>query len=141
MASVESSLVFVYGTLKRGFPNYDESLYGSCYCGIGKSVDTYPLLIAGKFYSPVLVAEKGSGLNVSGELYDVGSEILCALDRLEGVGETWGYYRINIEIRQESGSVVSATTYVKNSEDLGPIHSGPLSSYEIDERYVHPSLR
>ena len=141
MTSENSNFVFIYGTLKRGFPNHDKPLLGEFYCGTCKSLDTYPLVIANKFFSPVLIDEKGSGLNVIGELYKVSNEVLGKLDTLEGVGKAWGYYRINIEVKQKSGSVVSAATYVKRRKDLDTIHSEPFSNYEFDERYVHPSFR
>ena len=141
MTSGSSNFVFIYGTLKRGFPNHDKPLLEKFYCGTCESLDTYPLVIANKFFSPVLIDEKGSGLNVVGELYNVSKEVVDKLDIFEGVGKAWGYYRINIEVKQKSGSVVSATTYVKRRKDLEAVHSEPLSSYKFDERYVHPSFR
>ncbi len=141
MTSRDSSYVFVYGTLKRGFPNYDESLLGKFYCGVGTSLDSYPLVVANQFFSPTLIDEKGHGKNVVGELYNVGNEVLDKLDELEGVGQDRGYYRILIEVRQETWQVILAYAYVKNRKDLDIIHSEPLSCYEIDKRYVHPSLR
>jgi len=141
MASDNLIYIFVYGTLKRGFQNYDEFLLGSIYCDKCKSLETYPLFVANNFFSPVLIDEKGHGKNVLGELYKVSQEILDRLDKLEGVGEDWGYHRVKIEVKQETGNVVLANAYAKNRKDLKSIHSEPLSNYKIDKRYVHPSLR
>jgi len=141
MITEAPNFVFIYGTLKRGFPNHDKPLLGRFYRGTCKSLDAYPLVVANKFFSPVLIDEKGNGLNVYGELYNVSNEVLDKLDILEGVGKAWGYYRISIEVKQESESAVTATTYAKSRKDIDTIHSEHLSSYELDERYVHPSLR
>ena len=133
--------VFIYGTLKRGFPNYDESLLGEFFLGECCTRFAYPLVVANQFYSPVLIDEQGSGCVVSGELYRVDQPTLLTLDKLEGVGSDWGYHRIEISIDHAELGEVLATTYAKHRNALRDIHSGALSRYELDLRYVHPSLR
>ncbi len=133
--------VFVYGTLKRGFPNYDESLLGKSFVGDCKTIERYPLVVANKYYSPVLIDEKGEGQLVQGELFKVSQEVLSILDKMEGVDQDWGYRRIQIDVALNADKVVSAHTYVKKRHELTAIHSTSLSTYEIDERYVHPSER
>ena len=46
--------VFVYGTLKRGHPNYDESLLSAYFQEVANSRMAFPLVVANRFYSPVL---------------------------------------------------------------------------------------
>jgi len=59
--------VFVYGTLKKGFPNHylladNTGKYGEAkFIGEGTTVDQYPMVIIGKYNIPGLLAEKGTG--------------------------------------------------------------------------------
>ena len=138
MTSPDLFYVFVYGTLKRGFPNHDESLLGKFYCGACESREPFPLVVAGPYFSPVLINEKGSGERVQGELYHVDQQTLKRLDEMEGVGREGGYYRFKIDVELNGASLVSAFAYAKYRENMGTIHSGPFESYRIDVRYVHP---
>ena len=61
--------VFVYGTLKTGQPNYfrmEKALKAGVVKFVGKArtVDLFPLIIAGRFNIPYLLWAKGKG-NVS----------------------------------------------------------------------------
>lgn len=62
------ALVFVYGTLKRGEPNASimvDPLTGKQkFNGTGKTINTYPLLIASKYNIPLCLNKPGIG-NVS----------------------------------------------------------------------------
>ncbi len=133
--------IFIYGTLKRGFPNHDQKLLGKYYQCIGKSIEPYPLVIANQFYSPVLLDEVGVGKQVTGELYRVDNPTLVALDEIEGVGQNWGYHRTTIEVQRVKGGTMRAFAYMKYRKDLQVIHTEPLSFYALDARYVHPSMR
>lgn len=133
--------VFVYGTLKRGFPNYDESRLGAAYRGNARSQQAFPLVVANRYYSPVLVDEPGSGYEISGELFLVSQALLAYLDGIESVGRPGGYHRADINIVLPDNEVISAFAYFKYRSDLEVIHSGPLSEYLLDERYVPASKR
>ena len=75
--------VFVYGTLKRGFPNHEVGLAGQRFLGRFHTAEAYPLVVAGRWFSPVLLAEPGHGHRVHGEVFAVGDDVLTDLDRLE----------------------------------------------------------
>jgi len=51
--------VFIYGTLKRGFPLFDKGLVGARYLGDVETVEAYPLYIAGSFYGPMMLDRPG----------------------------------------------------------------------------------
>jgi len=68
--------VFVYGTLKRGFPNHVPELANADYIGRARTLTAYPLIIGGKWFSPNLIDEPGMGQRVTGELFRVGDEVL-----------------------------------------------------------------
>ncbi|XP_051164418.1 putative gamma-glutamylcyclotransferase CG2811 isoform X2 [Leptopilina boulardi] len=79
--------VFVYGTLKRGEPNHkiiENTNNGNAkFIGSGKTIAKYPLIIATKFNIPFLLKKSGIGHQITGEIYDVDSEMLKKLDELE----------------------------------------------------------
>ena len=59
-----SHRILVYGTLKKSQPNYYLMLEppGQCtYIGRAKTVDEWPLVVAGPFRIPYLLDVKGTG--------------------------------------------------------------------------------
>ena len=133
--------VFVYGTLKRGYPNYDESLLGAYFREIASSREAFPLVVANRFYSPVLIDEPGAGFPVSGELYCVTETVLARLDEMESVGKPGGYHRELIDIELQDGRLMPAHAYLKHRSDLEVIHSDPMREYPLDDRYVPAAMR
>lgn len=131
--------VFVYGTLKRGFPNHP-LLERATLLGTARTRESWPLVIAGSWYVPCLLEHPGQGHRVRGEVYAVDAETLAALDELEGVGDPEGYDRKPIEVESEPGGErLEVQVYFKR-EPLGEMHSGWLVDYD-DDRYVEPSSR
>jgi gamma-glutamylaminecyclotransferase len=129
--------VFVYGTLKRGFPNYDNIGMGQYrYLGPFVTLQMYPLVVGGPWNSPCLINEPGDGHRVEGEVYVVNQEGIEVLDRLENVGRVDGYERLRIEVAGEgAGEPLSAWAYLKERARIGPIHSEALSNYELVANY------
>ena len=58
-------LVFVYGTLKRGFPNHyliEDEKYGKAeFVSNGVTTDRYPLVVATTFGIPAMLSKPGDG--------------------------------------------------------------------------------
>lgn len=90
----KQSLVFSYGTLKRGFHNHflmqdlmthDDAVY----VGSFQTHDSYPL-VCGPHGIPYLINIPGTGHRVKGELYSVSTRGLSRLDELEGT--SFGHY-------------------------------------------------
>jgi gamma-glutamylaminecyclotransferase len=135
--------IFVYGTLKRGFPNYSEQRLGAFYDGDGMTVERYALVIADRYYVPVLLRDENTATKefVSGELYQVDAQTLKWLDKLEGVGQPKGYQRVEIKVAMASGEIKTANTYMKYSKALDIIHNELSSHYALDPRYIVPALR
>ena len=74
--------VFVYGTLQKEFGNHRVMQdAGGKFIAKAHTMDRYPLLVDGL---PFLIDQVGQGEYVIGELYDVPSEGMRILDRLEG---------------------------------------------------------
>lgn len=135
--------IFVYGTLKRGFPNYSEQRLSAFYYGEGITVERYALVIADRYYVPVLLQDENITTKefVSGELYQVDPQTLKWLDKLEGIGQPKGYQRVEIKVVMASGEIKTANTYMKYSKELDIIHNKLSSHYALDPRYIAPAFR
>jgi gamma-glutamylaminecyclotransferase len=129
--------VFIYGTLKRGFPLFDKGLAGETFLGLVQTKHPYPLFIAADFYGPMMLDRPGEGLVVSGELFEVRDEQLPILDQLEDVGEE-GSFRTSLLVEPVGGGAsLEAIGFMKTEAWLEPLHSGPLGEYQ-DRRFIPP---
>ena len=134
--------VFVYGTLKRGFPNHATGMKSTAFVGRFRTCGRFALVLTGPWYSPVMIDEPGVGHRVAGEVFAVGDAELGTLDRLEGTDLPSGYHRTQIEVENiETGAVMKAWTYVKRRAQIEVVLSAPMDEYSIDPRYVPPSRR
>ncbi|CAA7038524.1 unnamed protein product [Microthlaspi erraticum] len=89
-----TTLVFTYGTLKRGFSNHvlmqDLIRSGDAsFKGVYQTLEKHPL-VCGPYRVPFLLNKPGSGHHVTGELYAVSPRGLSRLDELEGISR--GHY-------------------------------------------------
>lgn len=99
------NLVFVYGSLKRGYP-LNQALSRSLYVSKATAGPQYTLLEGDMF--PFLVERKGIGAR--GELYLVDDRTLEDLDRIEGHPNF--YKRKQIKITDEFGQERTAFAYI-----------------------------
>ena len=83
-----STLLFVYGTLKRGCSNH-RYLAGQEFIAISRTPPGYRLYDLGGY--PGIVSEPDDRDGVVGEVWSVDDEALQRLDRFEGIHE--GLYR------------------------------------------------
>ena len=132
--------IFVYGTLKAGFANHHEMLRGEQYIGIYRTVEKYPLVLTGPWFSPVMFPEPGNGHSVSGEVYEIGSEKLRELDEFEYVHLPHGFRRHELEVQSTQGNVLNVEAYMRLRKFIKEIRSDYLADYQ-DRRYVHESKR
>ncbi|MEO0730199.1 MAG: gamma-glutamylcyclotransferase family protein [Pseudomonadota bacterium] len=87
----DRTTIFVYGTLKRGYPNYAAYLSRAEFVSEARTVEPYPLVIGGRFRTPYMFDEPGTGARVSGDVFRVTSRERSRLDLLERVGRPRGY--------------------------------------------------
>lgn len=128
--------VFIYGTLKKGYPNHDEYLRSEKYLGKYRTIDCFPLVVANKWFAPILLQEPGVGKQVIGELYQVSESKLADLDRLEHTHQPKGYKRIVIEIQSiDKQQQLRVFTYMNERTHVTDISSEYLSEY-TDRRYI-----
>jgi gamma-glutamylaminecyclotransferase len=134
--------VFVYGTLKRGFPYHETGLKGQRFLGPARTREAFPLVVAGRWRTPVLVFEPGAGTRVLGEVYRVSARALAGLDELEGTGLPGGYARVRIAVEAlAGGAAFEAWAYVKERAALDVVHLEYLEEYRLDPHYVPASRR
>lgn len=128
--------VFVYGTLKRGFPNHHYMHEAeAAFIGTARTVDAYPLIIGGQWFSPNLLPERGQGHRVAGEIWEVGEAGLAILDALESVHLPTGYHRQTIPVEMAGGGIEQALVYFRERRHIAIVHTDPLDDYQ-DRRYV-----
>ena len=125
-------LLFVYGSLKEGFPNFHVNK-GRRLAGAYRTARPCALyLINGQL--PCLIPAMAGGVQVSGQLFEVSPAELAAMDALERVGQPGGYARSLIELERVDLDAVQrlqAFVYTQDESQLqrpGP-HVGPLAEY------------
>ena len=130
-------LVFVYGTLKRGFHNHRvmEDAGGEFVC-TGRTQNQYPLVAQGL---PYLLNHPGTGKRVEGEIFQVStSEGWDRLDHLEG--HPGFYQREVIAIEGVDRDIYDAWTYflVGDGRELAGLPH--LCAYGRDSGLSSPEL-
>ena len=90
--------IFVYGTLKKGFPNHARYMQSAEKLGDYRTVESYPLVLIGERCVPCMINAPGKGEQIEGELYEVDDECLERLDALERIKEPDGYRRLKINV-------------------------------------------
>jgi len=131
--------LFVFGTLKRGFPLH-YGISGARFFGEYRTVERFPMVIAGPWFAPMMLHELGSGHQVVGELYEIDETGLTRIDQMESIGQT-GNLRILIDVAPIRGGMASrAFAYMKSRALADPVHSDYLTSYQ-DRRLIPPERR
>lgn len=127
-------LLFVYGTLKRGFVNHEPYMASAEFLGTVKTCETFPLVLHGASYTPVLVDTGGRGHRIQGELYRIDNPTLDELDRLEEVNARDGYRRRRLSVTDSRGAIHNVWGYLKPVTWVEDVRSEPMSVYQ-DRRY------
>ncbi|WP_394180281.1 gamma-glutamylcyclotransferase family protein [Marinomonas posidonica] len=110
--------VFVFGTLKEGFPNFRHN-QGRRFRTEFVSQRAFLLYLVGERYSPWLILTPGLGHAIKGQVFEVTDEVLREMDLLERVNEIEGYQRAEIDVVcQQTGEVFRVFVYIKPSLSL-----------------------
>jgi gamma-glutamylaminecyclotransferase len=136
-----TTALFIYGTLKRGFHNFDAARTGAIRDGFFHTIERYPLHITGPWGAPVLINEPGQGHQVYGEIHDVTVEQLLWFDEFEGCHLSHGYDRIKIHVADGSNGLVTVDVYMKPRARIEAVRGEPLDVYPRDADYILPSER
>jgi gamma-glutamylaminecyclotransferase len=127
------SLLFVYGSLKQGFPNEHVNT-GRRFAGRYRTHDRYGMYLLGPGEVPCLVAPSGVGHQVIGELYEVTDDDLRRMDRLERIGEPQGYERVEVPVERFDTNPIAhlrVLVYLKQDRSIAASMAriGPLQEY------------
>src|SRR5262245_57080429 len=138
-----SHLVFVFGTLKQGFPNFRVNR-GTRVPGEFVTAQRLPLYLVGERYSPWLIYAPGQGHHVAGQVFQVGNATLEQMDALERTSESDGYKRLSIEVIAQgalSGEHLLVFAYLKQPEQFNPANArlGPLAEYTLEHAALYQS--
>ncbi len=110
----DSTLLFVYGSLKRGRRHHAE-LGGARFVGVARTLPEYRLLDLGEY--PAL----SSGCrSIAGELFEVTEALLVELDRFEGDDYERG------AVRLEDGSTALAYCATAELVARAPVFDGDV---------------
>ena len=134
-----TALLFVFGTLKDGFPNA-ASNRGRRLPGHFYTRDALPLYLVGPRHSPWLVLAPGEGQSVRGQLFEVDAEALAHMDRLERVQCADGYRRVEIRVvAEDHASEYTSFVYGKPAAQLqqADVRSGPLAEYTTEHAALY----
>jgi gamma-glutamylcyclotransferase (GGCT)/AIG2-like uncharacterized protein YtfP len=112
------NLIFVYGTLKRGFSNHHH-LDGQAFLGAARTAPGHALYAVAEY--PGMVRQEDDAEGVSGEVWSVDDECLARLDILECTAEGL-YGREAVRMGQPfEGRSVEAYVYLKDTTGLRKI--------------------
>ncbi len=155
---VHMARVFVYGTLKKGQPNYFRMLdpvNGQAeFLARARTVDPYPLVIATEYNIPFLLNVPGTGQRVYGEIYRVDQKMLDFLDRFEGCPLWYQRTAVQLEVQDgdaegentlKPGSIEEAFVYRKTTHEPEWLQKPTYESYDAygdhGLKYVFPEDR
>jgi gamma-glutamylaminecyclotransferase len=129
------SLVFVYGTLKEGFPNFALNP-GRRVPGTYRTRQPFPFYVVQlsvEDRAPWLMNSPGQGVQVSGQVFEVDDATLLAMDVFEEVGMPTGYVRVELELEavDQAGALLSAHVYMKEEHQMVECLTieGPFAEY------------
>lgn len=128
-------LLFIYGTLKEGFPNHGLN-QGRRVAGTFRTRERFPLYVVRLPHedrAPWLVHRPGEGHQVTGEVYAVDVEALPDIDHFEEVGLPTGYRRVEIDLEAgpDHATPLRAQAYMKAADQLPACldREGPFPEY------------
>lgn len=135
---MSTTFIFVYGTLKEGFPNHFRNP-GQRVVGGFRTRQRLPLYVVrlpSENRAPWLVNSPGEGHQVMGQVFEVDSATLAQMDAFEEVHLPTGYVRADVELEPvDDGTTVRHTlrahVYLKRPAELPQCLAieGPFAEY------------
>lgn len=135
MSEIEENIwIATYGTLKKGYNNYNLYLTSSSYIGSGTTQDMYPLIIKDL---PYLIENIGNGHQVEVDVFKISKPVLERIDEFE-VHPTW-YRRKQIPILL-NGNTITCWIYFSMTESIGSNTLHKTYKQESDSAYLGESF-
>ena len=135
MSEIEKDFwLATYGTLKKGYNNYNLHLTNSKYMGSGTTQEMYPLIIKDL---PYLIEDIGNGFQIEVDVFKISKPVLERIDELE-IHPTW-YRRKQIPILL-NGNTVTCWIYFSMTESIGSDILHKTYKQESDSAYLGESF-
>ncbi len=135
MSEIEEDIwLATYGTLKKGYNNYNLHLTNSKFMGSGTTQEMYPLIIKDL---PYLIEDIGNGFQVDVDVFKISKPVLEKIDEFE-VHPTW-YRRKQIPILL-NGNTVTCWIYFSMTESIGSDTLHKTYKQEIHCNYLGESF-
>ena len=136
-----AQFVFVFGTLKEGFPNFDKNA-GKRLPGTFVTVERLPLYLVGARHSAWLIDRPGEGHFVRGQVFEVDAAALRTMDILERIDEPDGYKRRKLGVKSvgtPTPAALDVFAYLKEPVQLvgATIRLGPLAEYTLEHAALY----
>jgi gamma-glutamylaminecyclotransferase len=129
--------VFVYGTLMTGFENH---IYMSKSRLLGKAMTMKKFYMTARFIPFVSDVENEKSNYIIGEVYEVDSQSLNSIDRLEGHPDF--YKRKEIDVRLDDGSTMKCWMYFsEGDEGHTEVESGNYYLYRFSTEKVRHVIK
>lgn len=128
-------LIFVYGTLKEGFPNahLDQGRRVPGHFRTAQRFPFYVVRLPAENRAPWLLNQPGLGHHVVGQVFEVDEAHVEALDRFEEVGQPTGYARVPLVLHavDDPDTQLQAYAYMKQALQLSDDipRDGPYEEY------------
>ena len=134
---MNNAIIFVYGTLRKGFHNH-KLLSFTTYLGTAKTAEKYTMYTSGIPFVNCTPAIS----QIAGELYSVSDECLSWVDNLESYNpnspETSWYVREEIDVIIESGEKQKASIYFNDKNKGRIVCSGDYAlPLDDDSQFVN----
>ncbi len=138
----ETVLVFVYGTLRRNRPSnhvlVDPKTGIARFLARAQTVRPFPLVVIDRFFSSPMLDAPGQGLQVTGELWEIGRQKLQMLDQLETEVASFVRRQIHVSIK---GGITPCWVYLYPHFDPDRLRDGEYPFHaeftpDMAKRYV-----
>nr|CAB3248923.1 putative gamma-glutamylcyclotransferase CG2811 [Phallusia mammillata] len=138
--------IFVYGTLKDGFPNnylLKNKDYGKCtFCYNARTVNKYPLVVATEYDIPFMLDLEETGHCIDGEVYDVDNIMLKKLDEIESHPRFYRRTPIKVmPLQTDDDSIVECETYLLVDFNPDLLKMKFIKIYQNSLKYVPSDKR
>lgn len=127
--TTEQHLIFVYGTLRKGYWNH-KFIENSTFLGKGYTVSDKFVMraVSYPFVSDAVGNDIRNSTKIFGELYAVTDAVFKDLDRLEGYPRFYDRRQVEVEIRGNGTEV--AWMYINNKPSGRIIASGNYEEFK-----------
>ncbi|EDO33078.1 predicted protein [Nematostella vectensis] len=128
--------IFVYGTLKQGFPNHhllSNPLSGTTklLCS-ARTENCYPLVVASDAAIPFMMDIPGKGQRVKGEVYEVCPQALVHLDKLEDHPRWYRRQPCQVVTEDSEPELMSCEAYFLMNPKDSLLQKTFLEEYSLD---------